>query len=381
MSVRVRTVNDIKGLEEIRPVWLKLQDHPQVDFDNFFASVIKKSSKPHILVAEKNSKPCALLIGNIEKRRFDCKIGYKTLLRPETRSLSIIEGGILGNLDHEISHAFFQELCSLSQKGDVDVIWFFTILTETPLYQLIRHQPGNLQRDLFPHLRTRWRTTLPDNWEEYYKGRSSKTKRNFRKDSRRIEDQFRGRLEVRCYQRPEDGEQVLDIINQVSALTYHRALKVGYRNTEPERLYKLELLNKGILRVYALFVDGKPIAFWSGKKYKDTFYTGHTGYDPEFRVYHPGKYLIYHMIQQLCKDPEIQVLDFGSGFNQYKQSFADMSWEEASIAFYAPTIRGRFLNILRSGCEFIHCSITWTLDKLKILDFARRFIRNKARKG
>ena len=50
------------------------------------------------------------------------------------------------------------------------------------------------------------------------------------------------------------------------------------------------------------------------------------------------------MIEELCAEDGIDVLDYGFGESEYKRRFGSESWEEEDVLVFAPTFRGVRIN-------------------------------------
>jgi CelD/BcsL family acetyltransferase involved in cellulose biosynthesis len=55
------------------------------------------------------------------------------------------------------------------------------------------------------------------------------------------------------------------------------------------------------------------------------------------------------MIEDLCADPTVEVLDFGFGDAEYKRRLGDFSTREEDVLVYAPTARSVRINLTRTA--------------------------------
>src|SRR5439155_3981179 len=97
-EVSTRIVRDLGEIEEIRGVWSAWNRQPNSDID-FYLTVLRcgpEVVRPHIIVLNRGGLPNALLIGRIEDTRFELKMGYRTVFRPAARTLTFVNGGLLG---------------------------------------------------------------------------------------------------------------------------------------------------------------------------------------------------------------------------------------------------------------------------------------------
>jgi CelD/BcsL family acetyltransferase involved in cellulose biosynthesis len=54
------------------------------------------------------------------------------------------------------------------------------------------------------------------------------------------------------------------------------------------------------------------------------------------------------MIEELCSDEGVDVVDYGFGESEYKRRFGSDSWEEEDVLIFAPTFRGVRINASRT---------------------------------
>jgi CelD/BcsL family acetyltransferase involved in cellulose biosynthesis len=90
-----------------------------------------------------------------------------------------------------------------------------------------------------------------------------------------------------------------------------------------------------------------PRAFWHRTLYRRVFYTGPTGYDPEYRDLRLGTYVLARMAERLCGQADW--LKFGLGDPEYKRHFGDQSWEADDVLIFARRPRPVAVNLTRSG--------------------------------
>ena len=87
-----------------------------------------------------------------------------------------------------------------------------------------------------------------------------------------------------------------------------------------------------------------------GTLFKGVFYSGFTGYDPEYRKYELGTLMFMKMVEQLCSE-KVETIDYGLGDALYKQRFGDQCWPEASVRIFSPSLRGIMLNAAQTCIE------------------------------
>jgi CelD/BcsL family acetyltransferase involved in cellulose biosynthesis len=88
-----------------------------------------------------------------------------------------------------------------------------------------------------------------------------------------------------------------------------------------------------------LYLDDKPCAFEIGHVAGESVIIAAKGFDPAYGNHHVGKVLQLKMLQDLCDDPTVSVLDFGFGDAEYKQKLGTRSWEDTNVLIYGRTAR------------------------------------------
>lgn len=345
----IEIFNDIEKIEKVRPIWEKMQGHPNSDID-FYLSIIKARKdewQPYIILLSNKQQPKTMLIGRMEDRQIEIKIGYKVLLKRELRSLTIIYGGILGDNSLEASKILLSELMRTLEKNKIDIVYFNHISVEEPIYQLAKYSPKFYSRDFFPEHSSHWKSSLLGSYEKFYEARSKNTRHNLRRYAKLVDDKLGAKAKFLCLQNEEDFEKIINDTEKVASRTYHRSLEAGFIDNQVTRERVLLALKKKCYLAYIAYVDDEPCAFWNGIKYGDTYYAETTGYLPIYDQYHIGTWLLIKLVQNLC-EKNISYIDFGFGDAQYKQNYCDVKTFESSIYIYAPQHKTIFLNLAKA---------------------------------
>ena len=88
---------------------------------------------------------------------------------------------------------------------------------------------------------------------------------------------------------------------------------------------------QGWVRSYVLFADAEPVACVQGYQYTGTFYDEAPAYDVGWKQYSPGLVLDYLMLQDLFVNDPPRVVDFGFGYNQYKEMLGTRREERCQL--------------------------------------------------
>jgi CelD/BcsL family acetyltransferase involved in cellulose biosynthesis len=349
----VRVLRSLPELASVRDVWLSLQgDEIVADPDFFQASQLDPAVlRPHVLVLERNGSPEAMLIARIEELQLKSRVGYRTLYAPTVRSISVLNGGILGAVDEE---SFRELLASLraslaAREADIAVLRYLPL--DSPLYRIATAEVPFLARQHFGDSEVHWELELPASVEEILGRSSRKTRQRLMGYMRKLEREYEGRLAVRRYTTPEQIDDFFRDVEAVAPKTYQHALGVAFRDTPVQRERARIALDRGWFRGYVLDLDGRPCSFHYGELYRGRFRLGRPGYDPALAHLRVGTYLLLQALDDLCSDGTARVVDFGIGDADYKERFGTRSWREGNVVIYAPTFRGARINLTRTALE------------------------------
>ena len=304
--------------------------------------------RPHIVLAEAGDSR-AMLVARLERTRLPVRLGYRRLYSPTVRALNVVQGGALGASDDRALTLALGEAGRALREGEADVLRLRSLRVGSPLHRLATESASWATRGRTSRATPRWRLNLPATLDEILELQSSRTRANHRRTVRKLEQEYGERLGFHVYRDPADLPRVLRDCEAVSAKTYQRALGAGFADGAAERRL-LELgAERGWLRAYVLSLDGEPRAFWVGNAYRRTFFTGPTGYDPALASARPGTYVLMRMLEDLCADPDVDEVDWGSGDSEYKQHFATHGFLEEDVLLFAPTVRGVRINLTRTA--------------------------------
>jgi hypothetical protein len=371
-----RTVDEVSAL---RTAWQELQWHPNADIDYYLTVLSSRSEvfRPHVIVLNRGGIPQSMLVGRLESRLFDVRLGYKRLPLSTVRCLTFIYGGLLGNDSEENVLALIGSVMGSLKSQEAEMAWFNQLRVDSAAYRLARETVGSLSRDYFPVMNQHWKARLPNTYDAFYRSRSGNTRHNLKRYSKRLQETFRDQLTIKSFRKPCEIEQILADTEVIETKSYHRGLQVGFvNNAETHRLMMLAA-NRQWLRAYILYIGEKPVAFWNGLLYQGTFFTGTTGFDPAYGDFRPGVFLLQRMFEDLCQNNAAVAVDFGFGDAQYKRDWCDENWEEASLFVFAPTFRGGLLNTLRTPLMAVSHAAQRVLIRTQLLQRVKKLWRNQ----
>jgi hypothetical protein len=379
-SFMVQVVDNLTEVTALRGVWQGLETRPDSDLEAYL-SVLKSRDevlRPHMIMLKRTEGgPQALLAGRIEKKRLGLGFGYAKLSLPPVPCLTVIQSGLVGDESENTVSEIVNAVMSSLRNKTADVAWFHQVDVESNLYKHLAKAAPIFCRDYFPAFNDHWVMRLPDTYAELLRQKSSHIRNNIKRNSKRLQNTLGNGITVKHFRNPNDLEFVLGEIETIARKTYHRGLQVGFVNDDETRQRMTQYANQGQLRVYILYAGEKPIAFWTGFLRRRTFFTWTTGYDSDHSEARPGLFLLQRLFEGLCNEKVADELDFGSGDADYKRDWGDQNRRQVSVFVFAPTLRGAFLNMLRTPLIASSNVARWSLNKTGLLQGVKKIWRSR----
>jgi hypothetical protein len=349
---RIRILRDSAELAGVRDAWQRLQTNEIAVDPDFYEAALEADPlivRPHVVVLERDGEPEAMVVARIESLSLAVKLGYKKVFTRHVRSLTVVYGGLFGIADEETFGMMLASLRRSLADNEADVCIFRHLPVDSPWYRIASSEPSFLVRQHVAEVGVHWELDLPGSVDELKRTLSKRTRQNLNNYANRLKRDFGDSLEVRVFEDPAEIDELFRDVETVAAKTYQRGLGVAFGDTPAHRRRTQLCMERGWFRGYVLYLEGRPVAFGVGERYHGTYRAGRPGYDPDFAGYRPGTYLLLWSIDDLCRDPEVSVLDLGLGDAEFKRRFCNRGWEEASVAIYAPRLRPIALNLTRSA--------------------------------
>jgi hypothetical protein len=380
------TIRVSRGFDEVaalRPEWESLPSNAiTADFDYYHTAIASEPSmlEPAVFTISRSGRPEAMVIGRLELVPLSLRLGYMAIYEPVVRALTIVYRGFRGGkLDAATSSLLVRELTKVLGEGEIDAIIFRRLDIQHPLYPAATREPALFIRELYTSVGTCWERSLPESLPAFLQSLSKSTRSKIKNYSNRLEREFGHRLEVRRYTDPSDLDTYLEHADVVAAKTYQRGLGVGVRNDAAQRMRTELAMERGWFRAYLLYVDDSPIAFSAGNAYGGRFYYLIPGYDPAYASYRVGTYVFLKMVEDLCGDDSVDILDFGPGEAEHKRHFCDRSWHEAEVYLFAPRARARFINVARATILGANDGLVSTARTVGVVPRVKRWWRDRTR--
>lgn len=344
-KVEIRISRTSEEVESLRDAWSSWGGHRDSDID-FVLMIIAsypEAIRPHVIAIYRDGQPDAILIGRLEKKRIPFKIGYVSTLKSEARRLNFVCGGLRGTASEENCELLIREVVRCLKDDEADLALLEFLPVDSALYKKAMTIPGRLTRDPNPISQLHELMDMPDSVETIYQRMSTKSRGELRRKTRKLEAHPAGELKIACYQSPDQLDRMFADVERVARNTYQRGLGAGFADSPAVRQRLGLAAQKGWLRAFVQYLGERPISFWIGCLYGDTFFGEYLGFDTEFRAFAPGMGLMMKGIDGFCKQSNgdrVRKLDFGPGHAEYKEAFSTETWCEASVYIFAASIRG-----------------------------------------
>jgi hypothetical protein len=359
-----RSLNEI---EAIRPIWEKMQQN-------------ENSPKPNVILLHNNSQPQTMLIGRIENIRVPCKLGYKNLFNPSLRCIAVVYGGIIGQLNPDVSALLIQTLINSLKRGDADTVFFNGLKTDSAICNAIKNHAGFLCREHFTKQSPHYRMTIPPSMEQFYQSCSKKHRANLKRYIRKLENEFQDQVKVITYSKEEQLEQAIKAAAQISSKTYQHALDSGLVDSHRTRSLLSSAAKSNWLQAHVMYIADQPCSFQIGLKYGSAYFLDKIGFDPQWEKFEVGTVLFLKVLEGLCNNNTTRWLDFGFGDAAYKQKYGNVSWPESSIYIFAPRLYPILLNLALTSTSAASSALNYLVTKAGVYNWVKRHWRALLRK-
>jgi hypothetical protein len=379
-ELTLRTIRDLHELEALRTIWKSWPGTRDSDLD-FFSSVVRsrgRRCRPHVIVLTRNAIPDAILIGLCERTKLLFRIGCFTICEPEVNVLEFVSGSLRGNASEENCAAFVRQAMRSLDEGDADVALWQQLDIRSPLHNYVLQWPRFALRDHFPCIDDHWwLSNFPKGLDAFFMSRSRSQRSKLRRKYKNVLARFAGKVQVRCFRSLADlGPAIANMEEIASKTDKRRVFGLGFFDTPQTRKQMVVAAESGWLRIYILYLEEKPAAFWRCTVYGGCLRGDHAGYDPMWSEFSPGIFLFLNILEDLRED-DIESVDLGYGNSQFKSCLGDLRRVESRLHIYAPTLRGILLNLLNTATPCATACAKLLLQRARCLGWARRASRNQ----
>lgn len=374
----VKVFRNLEEIETLREFWSSCGGLRDSDIDIFLAEQHSSGDvlRPHVLGLCREGKLEALLIGRIVRRQLLFQVGYFSLKSSQVEIMDFPYGALRGNDNPENCQALICEIMNCLKKGDADVAQLQYVNAESALLHYGLRAVGFLLRDRFSPLRPHWKRELPINDHEGLQTSfSSSERKRFRQIAKKLTTVFHGQVSLVALGAVDELDRIFRDVGELVQKTWQYKLGQGGFNTGAALRAKLKAeAEMGSLRVYILYLAGKPTAFWAGAAYQGVFYSDFMGYDADYAKYSLGTYILSKVLEDLCLHG-VRAVDFGFSDEEYKRRFGNVMWQETSLYLFPPTVKGFRLALTRGITALISNASRSLLQRTGLIQKVKKLWR------
>jgi len=283
------------------------------------------------------------------------------------KGLSVVYGGILGEQTNAVCVALVRKFMEILARREADVIYINHLATDSPLYRQATKMPNLLCRTRMPRIEQHWIMGIPAGVDLLYKSFAPKTRNTLKRKSRKLEREFADQIEIVTYRDKGELEQAISAASRISGHTYQTGLGAGFVNDSKTREAMEVAASRDWLRLSLLYIKGEPCSFQLGLRYGKTYFLEQLGFEPRWKHWSVGTVLFKRVMEELCCDPGVERLNFGFGDAQYKRSFGNERWGEATVYIFAPRIYPVLVNALHSSTRAASLLLKFVFNKFGLV--------------
>ncbi len=357
----------IPDVEKLRPVWDVWTHSPDTIFD-YYLHTLKSDSTvlhPYVVTVYKDEVAQAMLVGQVKKRRVSGNVSFVRIPGPTVRVLEITNGGRLGYQLAAIDKLMASVLLEAIKSDEIDLICFQSLSLHSELFHEVRSLSGFLFDVRVPEIRHYSALCLPapaGNPPSTFAGNAKrKAKHEVRRKTRILQSAFPGKVRFKCFS--HHSELDVGIRDAMSVLSSTWQYLVGCsRLNNPQTHEKMKFFaRQGWLRVFVLYVDDLPCAFFIGQLFENTFYCQDVGWHRKFAHFSVGSLLTAWAFEELAA-AGVRKVNLGDGDQEYKRRIGCQMCEEGTVHVYSRTLLGICANVFFALVEIVRAGGRSTLS-------------------
>ncbi len=259
-----------------------------------------------------------------------------------------------------------------AEKHRWDTLNIANLPTNSPAWAVLEAQPGVVWEDA--HSEEMACITFPENWDDFYTTAiSSRRRKQQRKYHNLLDEAYPNRWSWEVVTDPAQLNTVMDDLIRLHQAKWKALGEEGaFGNPKGEAFHRkaaAALLEKGMLRLHRLIIDGKTVVANYGFRYGNRQFDFASGWDVAYADYSPGEILNGLMLRQ-AHDEGVREYDLMSGAQEYK-----LRWG----AEIAPSRTAQWVASPRAQREralILQAKNVWRQVKTALpSDFRRRLVR------
>jgi CelD/BcsL family acetyltransferase involved in cellulose biosynthesis len=387
MAYELHVAETLAELDRLMPEWEALL--PRAAAHRFYQAPLVVRSRvvdasrrmtPFVVTGRRDGRLVFVAPFCLRRRRFPIALSVVHVSGPPVRQIKLLGDQIVRAADEPADTCLSATFRALADNRDAfDLIEIESLRMPSELWTFFENGGGAPFR-LVPASdrpqKVHW-LELAKNFDAYLAAMNGKTRMKFRRRVKKFSADHKEQVELRKYVRPEDVATYLAIVDDVYPRSWQAHVSGGYKRGQPwERTFNEEVARRGWLRAYALFVEGRAVAFLTGYQYAGVFHHDETGYDRDMVREGPGSVLNNLVVEDLHKVDRPNVLDFGFGENEYKRILGNAD-QDACAAWITKPGAWRAAITAQGGVTRLYERVRAELVKRHLDARVRNFIKRK----
>lgn len=330
-----------------------------------------------------NEQDAGVVLGRVGTHPRAVRVGYARLTLPGSRTLDIVDGGLLVSERH--AHAAGVALGAMLDQRAVARVVINRVPQE--LWDLASSVCSSaLSRDRSLRCRVAEPVAnvtfdiVPGSIERTMSALSKKRRHEVRREGRVLERELGPTLRLVQDRGTEGIGRILLWAQRVSQRTYKETLGVGFGATPVWRAMIETAASRGTLRSWFFVLGDRPIAFALGVREGRTFYLESMGFDPEHARLSPGKQVLLRAVESLCFDG-VDRLDYGAGDAPYKRVFGTRARQVRNFEIIGGGLDDRLVDRACSAVNTAHNTIAHCAQHIGASATLKRAWRRQLTKG
>lgn len=220
---------------------------------------------------------------------------------------------------------------------------------------------------------------LSTGFDGYMANFSSKTRSTLRRKVRKFEQISNGKIDWKIYKTPDEIIDFYCQAREVSKNTYQeKLLDAGLPDTEEFMDHLKEQAQKGNIRGYLLFFEGKPVSYLYCPIENNKFIYSHLGYLPEMANHSVGTVLQMLVLEDIFNNETADYFDFTEGQSAHKTLFSTGSIHCANIMYLKNSFSNKVYISAHHIMNGFFEGLINILDKMGIKAKLKKMIRRNA---
>lgn len=324
--------------------------HPESHFDLLRAALLHgRAATPFSVMVSHAGVPCLLLVGQRVRGRLPWRLGYRTIHASRASTIEVLQGGWLGDCSLPCLEFLCDWLYDHLRRGGADAIHLRHVPAGSAPHLVFAQRPTWPWRDRMPAKSRNWQLRLPASFADWQRAQPKREREDNKRYDKRIRKEFGADVRVEVFDRVADVDRAAVLVEGIAGKTYQRGIGAGFHDLPDVRARWRAAAARDALDVRVLWLGGQPVAFSTGFLLDGTLWLENLGFDPAHRRFRPGMFLLHRMMEDMVDRGAAHTIDFGIGDADYKRRLCDHSRDDVSVYLFAPTLRGLYLNTMRSA--------------------------------